>query len=297
MRSKFHQLRAYFETIDRQDSASERGNTVRADAQFERVPVPLPSVVWSEVLRRPVDPAHLFAIVMSDGAFLVHGLASLDDETLQFFVDHPAVVRQLYEHGAPAFATFAAHLQVRANRVVVPGGDQAVPLWEALVGEKADRPALHFSAVHQGRGTPRLSLRHDRLLDSARASFALGLWIADARARVDRFRALGSAVTALGHDVWTYRTPFKRAPHDLVSMLLRAQPQPTGAPAAPAWRVLWARAFDSSDASGDLAAALRRPLTGNRSTLRGWSRRCCRVTGPRARNVSIRLPLASVRWR
>ena len=53
--------------------------------------------------------------------------------------------------------------------------------------------------------------------------------------------------------VWTDRSPFKRAPHDLVSMLLRAQPQSTGAPAAPAWRALWARAFDASDASGDLA--------------------------------------------
>jgi len=265
VRSKFHQLRAYFETIDRQDSASERGNTVRADAQFERVPVPLPSVVWSEVLRRPVDPAHLFAIVMSDadGAFLVHGLASLDDETLQFFVDHAAVVRQLYEHGAPAFATFAAHLQVRANRVVVPGGDQAVPLWEALVGEKADRPAPFIFRLFT-RGEGRLAYLYDTIgsLDSARASFALGLWIADARARVDRFRALGSAVTALGHDVWTYRTPFKRAPHDLVSMLLRAQPQPTGAPAAPAWRVLWARAFDSSDASGDLATLRATPAHG-----------------------------------
>ena len=263
--SKFRQLSAYLETIDRHESASTRGNTVRADSQFERVPVPLPSVVWSEVLRRPVDPAHLFAIVMSDAAaaFLVHGLAALDDETLQFFVDHPAAVRQLYERGAPAFATFAAHLQVRANRVVVPGGDQAVPLWEALVGEKTGQPArfiLHLFTRDKGR----LAYLYDTIgsLDPARASFALGLWIADARARVDRFRALGSAVTAMGHNAWADRSPFRRAPHDLVSMLLRAQPQPTGAPAAPAWRVLWARAFDSSDASGDLATLRATPAHG-----------------------------------
>ena len=116
-RSKFRQLLAYLERIDQQR------------AQFERVPVPLPSVVWSEVLQRPVDPAHLFAIVMTDAAaaFLVRGLAALDEETLQFFVDHPSMVRQLYKRGAPAFATFAAHLRVRANRIVVPGGEQAVP--------------------------------------------------------------------------------------------------------------------------------------------------------------------------
>jgi hypothetical protein len=262
VRSKFRRLLAYLESIDWQDAASKNGNTVRADSQFERVPVPLPSAVWSEVLRRPVDPAHLFAIVMSDAAaaLLVHGLAALDDETLQFFVDHPAAVRQLYERGAPAFATFAAHLQVRANRVVVPGGDQAVPLWEALIGEKAGRPAPFIFRLFT-RDEGRLAYLYDTIgsLDPARASFALGLWIADTRARVDRFSALGSAVTAMGDTVWTDRSPFKRAPHDLVSMLLRAQPQPTGAPATPAWRVLWARAFDSSDASGDLAALRATP--------------------------------------
>src|SRR5688572_24891428 len=252
VRSKFHQLSVYFATV-------------RVDAQFERVPVPLTSVVWSEVLRRPVDPAHLFAIVMSDAAaaFLVHGLAALDDETLQFFVDHPAAVRQLYERGAPAFATFAAHLQVRANRVVVPGGDQAVPLWEALIGEKVGRPAAFILQLFT-RDEGRLAYLFDTIgsLDPARASFALGLWIADARARVDRFKALGSAVTAMGPTVWTDRSPFKRAPHDVVSMLLRAQPQPTGAPAAPAWQVVWARAFDSSNTSGDLATLRATPAHG-----------------------------------
>jgi hypothetical protein len=261
-RSKFRQLRAYLESIDPQNSASKRGNTFRADAQLEGVPVPLPAVVWSEVLRRPVNPAHLFAIVMSDAAaaFLVHGLAALDDETLQFFVDHPAAVRRIYERGAPAFATFAAHLQVHANRVVVPGGDQAVLLWEALVGERVGRPAPFIFQLFT-RDEGRLAYLYDAIgsLDSARASFALGLWIGDARTRVDRFRALGSAVTARGDDVWTDRTPFKRPPHDLVSMLLRAQPQPSGAPAAPAWRVLWARVFDSSDASGDLATLRATP--------------------------------------
>jgi hypothetical protein len=253
--SKYRRLLAYLETIDRRDSPS---------TQFERVPVPLPSNVWSVVLQRPVVPADLFAIVLSDAdaAYLVYGLAALDDETLQFFVDHPAAVRQLYERGAPAFATFAAHLQVRANRVVVPGGDLAVPLWEALVGEKTAQPARFIFQLFT-RNEGGVAYLYDTIgsLDPARASFALGLWIADARTRVDRFRALGSAVVATGHNLWVERSrsPFRRAPHDLVSMLLRAQPQPTGVPAAPAWRVLWASVFDVSDAPGDLATLRATP--------------------------------------
>ena len=263
--------------------------------------MPLPSVVWSEVLRRPVDPAHLFAIVMSDAAaaFLVHGLAALDDETLQFFVDHPAAVRQLYERGAPAFATFAAHLQVRANRVVVPGGDQAVPLWEALIGEQG-RPAgpLHFPAVHQGRGTPRVSLRHDRLprsragvvrawpVDRGRSSEGQSFqstWVSchrDGRHCVDRSvtvqtRAARSRVDA----------PARPASVDWCPALLQRGGRCGRARSPPPMRpAIWLR-------------GVRRTLTGNRSTLRGWPRRCCRATHPRARSVSISLPLASVRWR
>src|SRR5262245_37374344 len=49
VQSRFGRLNAYLDTIERQKVTSTRGNTVPADAQFERVPVPLPSVVWSEV--------------------------------------------------------------------------------------------------------------------------------------------------------------------------------------------------------------------------------------------------------
>ena len=143
-----------------------------------KVPVPLPSVVWSEVLRRPVDPAHLFAIVMSDAAaaFLVHGLAALDDETLQFFVDHPAAVRQLYERGAPAFATFAAHLQVTRIASLSPVAIRRCPCGRRLsVRRPVGRPAS-FSICSPGtRDASRISRTTIGSLDPARASFALGL--------------------------------------------------------------------------------------------------------------------------
>ena len=35
---------------------------------------------------------------------------------------------------------FASSLRVRGNRVVPPGGDDAVPLWEAVVGREGDAP-------------------------------------------------------------------------------------------------------------------------------------------------------------
>jgi hypothetical protein len=252
--SNFRRLIAYFDMVDRPESALSRREAVRADSQIERVPIPLPAAVWSAVLRRPVTPMRLFAVVMSDAAaaLLVHGLSALDDQTLQFFVDHPALVKQLYERGAPAFAAFAAHLEVRANRVAAPGGDQATPLWEALLGEKTDQPARFIYQLFI-KGNGRLAYLYDTIgsLDSARAAFALGLWIPDERTRLDRFTALGSAVGSIAHEWSVERRPFRRPSHDLVTMLLRVQPQATGAPSAPALRATWARTFDVADAPSE----------------------------------------------
>ena len=252
--SKFRKLLAYFESVDRPTFSLNRGEPMPVAAPLERVPIPLPAVVWSEVLRRPVASTRLFAAVMSDAdaALLLHGLAALDDETLQFFADHPAVARQLYEDGAPAFATFAAHLEIRGNRVAAPGGDSAASLWEALLGEKPGQPDRFIRQLFV-KGNGRLAYLYDAIgsLDSARASFALGLWMPDPRTRRERFIALGSAVASLAPDWSVDQFPFKRPPHDLVSMLLRVEPDATGAPGAPAWRALWSRVFGVAGDGGE----------------------------------------------
>src|SRR5262245_18233828 len=96
--STFQRLIAYFENAERSESAPTRG---LLELACELVPMPLTAGVWSQVLRRPVTSAHLFAAVMSNSsaARLVHGLAALVDDTLQFLVEHPTVVRCLYEDG------------------------------------------------------------------------------------------------------------------------------------------------------------------------------------------------------
>ena len=251
--SKFRRLLAYFETVEQPESALSRSDAISVEAPIDRVPIPLSAVVWSEVLRRPVAPERVFATVMSDAAaaLLLHGLAALDDETLQFFVDHPAVVRQLYERGASAFAGYVSHLEVRGNRVAVPGGDRAAPLWEALLGEQTGQPGRFIRQLFI-KGDGRLAYLYDTIgsLDAARASFALGLWIPDERRRLERFNALGAAVASIAPEWSVDQFPFRRPTHDLVSMLLRVEPGATGAPRAPMWQALWARVLNiANDAS------------------------------------------------
>jgi hypothetical protein len=237
-----------------------KGDAVRIEAPGDLVPIPLPAVAWSQaVFHRSVAPADLFAAVMSDpaAALLAHGLAALDDETLQFLVDHPAVVTRLYEHDAPVFAGFAEHLQIHHSHVVPPGGDRAVPLWEALLNEKVAQPDRFVRELF-ARDEGRIAYLYDIIghLEPSRAAFALGLWIEDASIRVDRFKALASLASVAFHEWHANKTPFTRPPQDLLSMFSRVQVSATGRPGFPARRTVWARAFDSADLPDEPAREL-----------------------------------------
>src|SRR5690349_7769543 len=107
------------------------------------VPVPLTLRFWSDVVfRRPVARENLIEEILSNraAALLCRGLAGLDDETLEFLIAHPAILRHIFERDAAAFAAFADTLRISHGQVVLPGGDPAVPLWEAVVGVPAARP-------------------------------------------------------------------------------------------------------------------------------------------------------------
>ena len=228
----------------------------------ESVPMPLSAAVWSQaVFRRPVRPTELFAAVMFDpeAALVAHGLAALDDETLGFLANHPALVTWLYEVGAPVFATLAAHLRIHDGRVVPPGGPVAVPLWEAALNVSASQPEA-FVRQLIGRSEGRLAFLYDVIghLEPSRAAFALGSWIEDRGVRGERFRALVAVATS-AHPEWDVKAyPFSRPWHDLMSMFSRVRVDPMGAPSFPASRAFWTHAFEASNPPRDSAGAHER---------------------------------------
>jgi hypothetical protein len=225
--------------------------SVSSDVATETVPIPLTVAVWSQaVFRRAVAPGAIVAAILSDprAAHLCYGLAGIDDETLQYFVDHPGVITRLYEHDAAAFAAFGDSLHVHGNRVVSPGGPDAVALWEAAVGETPDHPEPFVVALF-GLEEGRLAYLYETiaLLDAPRAAFALGLWIKDPATRVKRFKALAAANRAAFPQWRPAKLPFTRPLHDVGSMLARVQAEPDGSPSFPARRSWWTWAFESAD--------------------------------------------------
>src|SRR5947207_14616178 len=103
--------------------------------------------MWARVRSEPVFPlqitkSELYSALVTvwQAELLSHGLAAVDDETLQFLIEHPAVITRLYEHTPGAFAAFGGSLHVHQGHIVVPGGEAAVGLWEAALDEKVSRP-------------------------------------------------------------------------------------------------------------------------------------------------------------
>ncbi|HWF84754.1 MAG TPA: hypothetical protein VG222_07915, partial [Vicinamibacterales bacterium] len=123
--------------------AADQGRAPESAVDVDVVPVPLTAAIWSAaVFHRRVPAGELVSAILADrqAALLCYGLAALDDPTLAFFVQHPDAITRVYENDAAAFGAFADSLHIHDGHVVTPGGDAAVPLWEAAIGEKVTRP-------------------------------------------------------------------------------------------------------------------------------------------------------------
>jgi hypothetical protein len=222
--------------------------------QTEIVPVPLNASVWSHaVFGKAVSPQTLFAEILSNpnAALIAHGLSALDDETLTFFQNHPTLVTTLYQRHAIVFASFPSHLRIRNGRVVTPGGRAATALWESVLAQRSIDPAAFVTALY-GSSHGRIAYLYDVIghLDEDQAAFALGSWLNDQTARVDRFRALARLATTMVSEWEADRVPFTRPAFDLLALLQRVRVDRAGVPQFPAARGLWTAALSGNP--GDL---------------------------------------------
>jgi hypothetical protein len=234
-----------------------------SDERPVSVPVPLPAAVWSRAVFRHAVPANqLLIAILSDrrATLLGRGLAALDDETLNYLVEHPQLVTFLYERAAAPFAAFGGDLKIHQGRVVPPGGAAAVPLWEAVIRAPVSTPDT-FVRLLFGENEGRFAYLYD-VIDAAppsAAAFALGVWLPDDNQRVQRFRALAAACVSGYHEWRPSDHPFSRPLGDLAVLLLRVRTDNAGTPLAPATRTFWATAFDVDPG---ISASADAPLPG-----------------------------------
>ena len=252
-----------------------RQSVAGSSGTSELVPVPLTAAVWSKaVFQRPVAPGDLVIAILGNrqASLLCYGLAGLDDETLQYLAEHPAVLTQMYTLGAEPFAVFASSVHVQDGRIAPPGGDEAIPLWEAVVGESVTRPDRFLVSLFT-RTEGRMASLYDTIgqLDRARQRFALGLWMKDSSARLEAIRALAVASLAASTDWRAVRSqPFVRQAYDLTTLLMRVRVDADGVPSAPSARAFWARVVEGVDLPPDPARLLKESVEGERPIDVAW---------------------------
>lgn len=217
------------------------------------VDVPLTPEVWSTAVFKTRVPAEqLLTAILLDrrAALLCRGLLGADDETLEFYAAHPALLTFLYERASGAFAAFAPSLRVHDGQVVVPGGASAAALWDAAVQVKTvDADAFIRALFFEPEARPAYLFD---VLDAASPesrAFALGTWIDDESLRTRRFQALLAAVRMSFREWHANELPFARPLNDLALLLFRIRTNARGEPLPPAQRQFWATALDASATS------------------------------------------------
>jgi hypothetical protein len=250
-------VRLVFDSPDGHDAAdlklrAELRNLLRAPrdtAQQQTVPLPLDSSIWREtILGRQVADDQLIAAIFSQRAtaLLYHGLAPLDDETLAALGPDRETLQHLLQH-AGSFAVFGRSVRIHAGRIVVPGGADAEPLWQSLVGVEPTRPAAFVRRLFED-GAGRLAFLYDTIahLDPPHQRFALGAFLPPA-SRPDRLRALFEVFQQISVDWRADDRPFMRPPMDPALTLSVVAVAGDGTPVGPARRRLWNRLFRTDE--------------------------------------------------
>ena len=240
------------------------------------MPVPLDADVWSRaVFRRPVAADALVTAIATDrkAALLAHGLAALDDETLDYVSREPLLLQALYEEGARR----VRRVRREPSRDRQPrraarwcGGGRPV----GGVARPADRSTRRCSSTRCSPGTTAGSLTcttPSTGLDEARARFLLGLWIPDDHVRVMRFQALGRALGDAYPEWRLEALPFSRPLNDLRAADA-AHACPAGRACGPAFGAC-ALGLRARGRGASRRARSRRRLRSRAWTLRGSCRR------------------------
>jgi hypothetical protein len=226
------------------------GSPARLDiTPSDTVPLPLPESSWRPLFKGSPAGLSLAASIVVDrrASLLYYGLCSVDEETRSHLAAHPQVLAHVYESDrAGIVALHGRSLHVRSGRIDPPGGEQAVVLWEAITGERVSDPDRFILAV-LSKDEGRLAHLYDAVdqMEPPAQAFALGLWIADAGRRLERFRALHAACldALVGWD--PAGKPFARTMYDPAHLLLVARVNPDGRPGSLGWLGFWQKAFEA----------------------------------------------------
>jgi hypothetical protein len=247
----------------------------------DRVPLPLDPSIWREtLLTRPVRDPEIIPAILSERAtaLLYHGLAALDDDTLGWLGPDRETLLHL-RRNAGIFAAFGRSLRVRGGRVSVPGGPDAEPIWDAIVGVEATRPSAFVQRLIRGNG--RLAWFYDTVahLEGDRQRLVLGSSGTEV-SRLERVRELLDVFETAAPEWHTPDRPFVRPSLDPSLIISVVAANEDGVLKAPGNRRVWDAVF-RDEASDGSAMALDSSAPEGSTIEPGWlARRISLVPSP-----------------
>jgi hypothetical protein len=238
-------------------SAPGKEQEVAADFMPLTIAAPLTADHWRDVMQL-TDKADLFGALISDrSALLVCAGAMATDPSVRVLLGRDrGLLKTIVKTTPAAFWIAARHLKVDRDRVIVPGGAAAEPIWEALVEIKVTKPTDFLRAL-LAKDSGRLAWFYDTIgaMTPERRTAAFGPLPVDAQ--IEQARALYSAFRSADSNWKLEEHPFLRGTSD--PWIIASQIELDGATiASPAQQWFWEALFDRSEIPRRAAVSLRR---------------------------------------
>jgi hypothetical protein len=244
-----------------------KAQEIASDIRPITIAAPLSADDWRDALQLPGKSDLFAALITNRSAMLVCAGAMSADPSLRALLERDGgLLRWIVRTAPAAFWVSARSLKVDKDRVIVPGGAAAEPLWEALVVEKVTRPAEFFRAL-LSRDAGRLAWFYDSIGTMTPERMALAFGGASAGPQIQELSAFYGAFRTADSNWKMEEHPFLRGTTDpwIVSSQIAIS---NGAVAPPAAQWFWEALFDRGEITRRTSLSPRREPSVN-VTL-GW---------------------------
>lgn len=245
----------------------EKAKALASEARPTTVAAPLTEEHWRDVMELPAK-ADLFPALLSNRSALLMcaGVMATDPSIRTLFERDRGLFRAITRNTPAAFWIAARALRIDKDRIGVPGGAAAEPIWEALAGEKVTRPPEFLRAM-LSRDGGRLAWFYDSIgtMTPERLMVAFGSGSIDVR--IEQARALYAAFRSADANWKLEEHPFLRGVTDPWIVSSQIDILPGGVVAPPAQQWFWEPLITRGEVTRRAASSARQPEGAARVTL------------------------------
>jgi hypothetical protein len=235
----------------------EKAKELASEAQPTTVAVPLTAEHWRDVMELP-GKADLFPALLSNRSALLlcAGVMATDPSVRSLLERDRGLLRWIMRNTPAAFWIAARALRIEGNRVVVPGGTAAEPIWEAVAAEKVTRPVEFLRAI-LSRDGGRLAWFYDSVAGMSAERLLVALGTGPIELRIDQARAFYAIFRSADSNWKLEDHPFLRGVTDPWIVSSQIDILPGGALAPPAQHWFWEPLLTRSEVTRRAATEAR----------------------------------------